>query len=367
MRLIKPYILLFSLLSFSLNALAQTSVPENRGYWLDGTSWAGGTAPPVNATNLQNIVIDGYIIRDGSLISTSNFGLTVNEGDTLVISENLSIQNGNLTINSGGVLLLFGDATSTGNFSISLNGGDLILAGENTSINGITTNGNGHLYVFDPSPSISGNINGSNGLEDESDLSANNPALYNFVTGGDALPVTFLYINANAVINQIELRWATASERDNEYFEIQKSANGTVFTPLGTVSGTGNSHNISRYSFIDRSPASGANYYRIKQVDTDGTSSYSDVLVLFYNTVSDETYLYPNPSYGHVSLYIGSQFLNTPTQFTLIASNGRTVEQRIIFQEHQQPINLTDDLLPGVYYVRLENEFSYQTRKLVVR
>ncbi|MFA0965029.1 hypothetical protein AB9P05_24685, partial [Roseivirga sp. BDSF3-8] len=232
------------MLSTSIASFAQTSLAETRGYWADGSSWNGGVAPPSSAVNLQNISIDGYIIREGSISSTSNFGLTVNSGDTLVISGDLSIQNGNLTVNSGGVLLLFGNATGTGNFNISLNGGDVVLAGDNTAINGVTTNGNGHLYVFDTTPSISGNINGSNGLEDESDLAAGNPALYDFVTGGKALPVQFMYVSVVTKDRTIEISWATASETDNAFFEIQKSRDGSTFTPAGRVPGAGNSAGI---------------------------------------------------------------------------------------------------------------------------
>ncbi|MGB5927938.1 MAG: T9SS type A sorting domain-containing protein [Cyclobacteriaceae bacterium] len=364
---VKIFLTFFTCLLLSVTTYGQTSLAETKGDWTDGSSWSGGTAPPTSAANLQNITIDGYIILDGSLTSTSNFGLTVNAGDTLVIADDLTIQNGNLTINAGGVVLVFGNTTGTGNFGISLNGGSLVLAGEETSISGITTNGDGHLYVFDPSPSITGNVNGSNGQENEADLNADNPGLYDFVTGGTALPVTYLYVQTEAGDNSVVIRWATTSEKDNATFEIQRSANGMDYSTAGSVAGSGNSEGTLHYRFTDSRPLPGANYYRIRQVDTDGTSSISDVTMAFYGTPAVGVSIVPNPSQGKADLYLDQRFYNTETYMTILNADGSLAVERALFNDSGEPIQLPEGLAPGIYLVKLQNHFFVATQKYIVR
>ena len=77
--------------------------------------------------------------------------------------------------------------------------------------------------------------------------------------------------------DQVILNWATASEENNKYFEVERSSNGAVFHKIGTVTGAGNSTATNHYQFIDKAPLKGASYYRLKQVDIDGKFTYSSI------------------------------------------------------------------------------------------
>ena len=74
------------------------------------------------------------------------------------------------------------------------------------------------------------------------------------------------------------LTFTTASERDNDYFSIERSNDGATFTEIGRVTGSGTTNEKQDYTYTDALPLKGINYYRLKQLDFDGTFSYSGVV-----------------------------------------------------------------------------------------
>jgi Peptidase family M28/Secretion system C-terminal sorting domain len=116
----------------------------------------------------------------------------------------------------------------------------------------------------------------------------------------EIVPVELLAFTASVRNSEVELLWSTASELNNMGFEIERSIdNPDNFVTFGFVEGKGSSTEINYYSFTDHPQVSGVNqlYYRLKQVDFDGSFSYSDVVTVSYD-VPDEFVLsqnYPNP------------------------------------------------------------------------
>jgi hypothetical protein len=115
-------------------------------------------------------------------------------------------------------------------------------------------------------------------------------------SGGCTAPVELLSFTAERAPQNIILRWSTASEANFSHFIIEKSTDGINFEPIGTIQGAGNSSHQIDYSFIDNSISQGFVYYRLKQVDLDGTSKYSAISsvnvdttssVLFYSSDGD--------------------------------------------------------------------------------
>lgn len=110
------------------------------------------------------------------------------------------------------------------------------------------------------------------------------------------LPITLISFKANITESQQTiLKWATASEKDNDYFVVERSKNALDFESIGKIQGKGTIDLRNDYSFIDESPLKGINYYRLKQVDFDGQYSYTraeSVIKDGDGTIS----LYPNPT-----------------------------------------------------------------------
>ena len=88
------------------------------------------------------------------------------------------------------------------------------------------------------------------------------------------LPVSLSAFEAKLNNNRVDLGWTTTAETNNDYFTIERSANGSEFTSLGIVDGRGNSANANHYSFVDASPLPGVSYYRLSQTNFDGNKTY---------------------------------------------------------------------------------------------
>lgn len=98
------------------------------------------------------------------------------------------------------------------------------------------------------------------------------------------LPVSLVSFIGKAANFGNALEWRTASESNNSHFEVLRSKDGGNFVKIGQVAGKGNSSVATNYSFTDRSPLAGVNYYQLKQVDNDGTAAtYTPVVVKALN------------------------------------------------------------------------------------
>lgn len=106
------------------------------------------------------------------------------------------------------------------------------------------------------------------------------------------LPVELLSFSANKNNTQVLVKWTTQTETNNDYFEVQRSTDALSFESLTRISGT-NSNQITNYNYTDKYPHSGVNYYRLKQVDFDGKTTYSDIVSVNFRITS--TQIFPNP------------------------------------------------------------------------
>ena len=94
------------------------------------------------------------------------------------------------------------------------------------------------------------------------------------------LPIELLSFQGETIGAVNHLTWSTATEVNNDHFDVERSADGQSFERIGTLDGAGNSEEELHYELTDERPIAGTNYYRLKQVDDDGSATYSDVVVL---------------------------------------------------------------------------------------
>jgi hypothetical protein len=100
------------------------------------------------------------------------------------------------------------------------------------------------------------------------------------------------------------LQWQTASETNNQGFEVEHSLDNRTWKTLGFVSGEGTTYEKQTYSFLHQKPGRGVNYYRLKQMDYDGVFEYSDVVSVQLAVDSKQLVVAPNPvQNGEVSLF----------------------------------------------------------------
>lgn len=113
------------------------------------------------------------------------------------------------------------------------------------------------------------------------------------------LPIKLLSFTAKLETDKVKLNWATATETNNEWFVIERSKNARDFEEVIQLPGAGNSNKKLSYETYDYQPFEGINYYRLKQIDFNGQTSYSKIVVVNYSKLNETAIqLYPNPTYN---------------------------------------------------------------------
>jgi Secretion system C-terminal sorting domain len=115
------------------------------------------------------------------------------------------------------------------------------------------------------------------------------------ITFLSTLPVTWLSFTATKQSADVILNWSTATEQNTRDYIVQHSINAADWSNIGNLPTLGNSSTITQYSFVDKNPVSGINYYRLLQRDVNGTISYSKVISLDFSGTDKMLKIYPNP------------------------------------------------------------------------
>jgi len=180
------------------------------------------------------------------------------------------------------------------------------------------------------------------------------------LSGGGVIPVELSSFSAAAKGNYVRLSWATATETNNASFDIQRSSDKHNFATIATISGKGTTAEMNEYSFIDKNITASKYFYRLKQNDFDGVSSYSGIIEVEVAQPKDFELLqnYPNPF--NPSTLISYQ-LPADSKVTLKVYNVLGKEITTLFNGNQAAgrYNVKFDagskkLSSGVYYYRLQ-------------
>lgn len=175
------------------------------------------------------------------------------------------------------------------------------------------------------------------------------------------LPVTFAAFTGRQAGNSIVLEWTTLSEKDNDYFEIERSIDGVNYVTVGYVDGAGNSSSLLNYQFTDNAPEQGQLYYRLSQVDFDGTREYADKVVTVYYTGGElgNLVVVPNPTNGLFRV-VGSK---AGGRIELLSQSGMVI--RIIdINSFDATIDISD-LPSGIYVLRFVTDTKVLQQKVV--
>ncbi|MCB0502945.1 MAG: cadherin-like domain-containing protein, partial [Bacteroidetes bacterium] len=123
---------------------------------------------------------------------------------------------------------------------------------------------------------------------------------------GAALPVELAHFTGENKGQKNNLYWTTTAEINNDHFKVQRSKDAITFETIGVVNGAGNSDQKLQYEFVDDQPFKGVNYYRLQQVDFDGTNDYSKIIDLEVKTEDVKGKLsldlFPNPSHDYIKI-----------------------------------------------------------------
>ena len=173
------------------------------------------------------------------------------------------------------------------------------------------------------------------------------------------LPVEMTYFHAAAQRDGALLNWETALELNNDYFEVQHSTDGVRFQPIGEVLGAGTTEQTTQYRFLDAAPAAGTNYYRLRQVDFDGTETLTEVVTVEYAGRRPELAAFPNPTAGELTVQFGAE-TDADARIQVVSAAGRLLLDAPAGHQFQHQIYLTD-YPAGVYFVRVVDRNQVRT------
>lgn len=181
-----------------------------------------------------------------------------------------------------------------------------------------------------------------------------------------ALPIELTFFKARAMDKKkAQLFWQTASEENNDYFTIERSADGVRFEFLENVSGAGSTYQQSDYMTYDKAPLDGINYYRLKQTDFDGAFEYSQIEVLTFENDELDFQIFPNPTSDKIHIRFNENL--GKGNIKIFSSAGQLVKMNELNPDNfQQTVNL-NDLPQGIYWLRVQRKGTNYDRKIIVQ
>jgi len=303
-----------------------------------------GTPRDITAGSNVTITVDGSLIVWGDF-NVSGDNLTLNITGTLIV-------RGDLIMDDAASISVSGDLIVEGNFVADDNTNFSISSGGSVSVTGTVTVGDNSNLVGDPGSFFAGGgcTEGSGSV---------------FCSSG-VLPIKLLYFTAALEGSVVSLDWATEKEENFDRFIIEKAAENLAFYTIAEVPALGSqTSSVKHYSYIDSSPYSGPNYYRLKAIDLDGTFEYFNIEFVNYRGERNVE-VYPNPVTSVLKLNI--PFNPTPQDgISLFDMQGRVMLTGAITSSGIQEFPLGEHVKSGLYILKYNSPAFQRAVKVMVK
>ena len=183
--------------------------------------------------------------------------------------------------------------------------------------------------------------------------------------GNNVLPIELVSFTAKPFDGDVALNWITSTEKNNDYFDVERSQDGLVFEKVFRMKSAkdGNSVEKQNYDGIDPNPFSGLSYYRLKQVDKSGKYSYAPIVSVIMKGNST-IQIYPNPVSDRLILKTNSG--SESTEVSMVGSLGNLVLPFTTLNALNNGIDVSQ-FAPGVYYLVFKNDSGLSPVKVVVQ
>ncbi len=190
-------------------------------------------------------------------------------------------------------------------------------------------------------------------------------------TGTISLPIELLSFDASPKTDYVKLEWSTATEINNDFFTVERSANASEFSPIAIVKGSGNSNQKLNYTTADENPLPGISYYRLKQTDFDGHSSYSSIKTVNFSLGEFDFNLFPNPADpGNATIELMGKE-GHELRVVLYNAEGKEVYTKTQLLSKTAEVKVSLDpsakLSPGIYFVVASSENKLISKKLIIK
>lgn len=193
------------------------------------------------------------------------------------------------------------------------------------------------------------------------DLQANDYFTLGNTSAVIPLPIELLSFKATPQVDAVNLEWSTLTERNNDFFTVERSSLGEEWESITTVKGAGTTSKKQSYAVLDERPLNGASYYRLRQTDFNGNFKYSNVRrVEFVAGVRLE--VYPNPSSGTYTVTSSNDL--TSADVKMLDVLGRSVPVSVT-NNAQNAVVEPGEIPQGVYFLRVSTEHWSRTIRVV--
>ena len=158
------------------------------------------------------------------------------------------------------------------------------------------------------------------------------------------------------------MSWETATEIDNDFFTIERSANGVDYTIVAIVNGAGNSNSTLNYEKLDITAPAGTSLYRLKQTDFDGRFTYSDVISLTRSASSEGIIaISPVPTFDNLNVSIVSAEPRVVTLniFDIAGKLVMSSTHNVVAETNQVTLNV-QQLSVGTYFINVDGKTSHK-------
>ena len=187
---------------------------------------------------------------------------------------------------------------------------------------------------------------------------------------GEALPVELVSFNGSCNGSDIEINWQTASEYNSSHFDLEYSRDGLYWSVLGTIESSVMSTELKDYFFIHENAPSDINYYRLSQVDIDGTQKqYHPIAISCSENNSENLSIYPNPNTGSFQVIVKNNINVGPAKLIINSSTGANIfHQDIEIGNGLNSFMISREMRAGVYYLQLiDKNSNKQMIKVIVK
>ena len=270
--------------------------------------------------------------------------------------------NGNLNLSSVAtttVQLVDLSGAGTGHDQIAVSGDATIDGTLQVLLDGYTASPNDQFEIMDITGIQSGTFSSISWPASMTgwsiDYGVLNPGKVTIYGPTSILPVELVSFDVKAMSDYNLLTWQSATEINNDYFEVEHSEDGKKFKVVSRVNGSGNSTEINSYSYKDKNLSSGLHYYRLKQVDYDGDYAFSALKVIEREEVSNQITIFPNPTIGII------YFSNPVSHVKVFDTSGKLI-MSISQKVEQLDMN---HLIPGIYYIEMDRSSDKQTITII--
>lgn len=313
-----------------------------------GTSvlFDGGTDKSLTFLNNSTLTVAGNLEIWGDLIVSNS--LTLNLTGSMIVHGDISMANGgSLTVSGSGTLTVGGNLTGGNNTQITTSGDGTIAVTGAIAIGGGTSSITGPVGSITAGSCTCGACGGS--------------------CPNTVLPVKLYYFDVLVKDTAIELKWATSMEVDFSKFIIQRASDPLKFEDIGEVPGQGRDiyNVITRYSFEDRAPLLGYNYYRLKALDIDNSYEYFNVKAAKLSGKKALT-VFPNPSNGEVITFATNFNPSEGDRIMIVTAFGKELHN-IPASGGYTTYKPSQQLAPGIYFIRYSGLEFQESVRLVIK